>query len=210
MKLHTRVSSRRAGPAGAAFVAALLLFSSPGLSRAQSSSQRRDERRAEMESRQTALRSLSDRAHKAERKGPDTRPLYRQVAEDFEQLQLRNYNLTVAAAPGTKLDYGQVGEEAAEVRRRASRLKSVLALPAVKKDEKKKVAGMSPTPDGVRAAIASLDALVRSFVWNPVFQRPDVLDAENSARAGRELEDILALSEQIREAAGALGKVSRR
>jgi hypothetical protein len=206
MKLHIRMPSRAAAP----FVAAVLLFSSAWLSHAQSASQRRDERRADMEARQRELRGLSERVNKAPRKEPDTRPSYRQVAEDFEQLQLRNYNLTSAVAPGTELDYGRIGEEAAEVRRHASRLRSTLALPSVKKDEKKKRDGGALSPEGVKAAIASLDTLVRSFAWNPVFRRPDVLDAENSARAARELADILALSEQLREAAGTLAKVSRR
>jgi hypothetical protein len=160
-----------------------------------------------MEARQRALRSLSGLNERPARKEPDTRPSYQQVAEDFEQLQLRNYQLSVAAAESeTPLDYDLVGGEAAEVRRRASRLKSALALPAVKGDQKQKKGEEPPTPEGVRAAAASLDALVKSFVWNPVFRRPDVLDAENSAKAARDLEDILRLSEQVRKAAEALGK----
>ena len=163
-----------------------------------------------MEARQRALRTLSDELKKRGKREADTRPSYQQVAEDFEQLQLRNYNLSAAAGSEAPPDYGRIAEEAAEVRRRASRLKSTLALPSVKSEQKQKKVEEAATPEGVKAAVTSLDALVRSFVWNPVFQRPDVLDAENSARAGRELEEILALSERIREAAEALGRVPRR
>ena len=159
-----------------------------------------------MEARQRALRTLSETLKKPPRKEPDTRPSYQQVAEDFQQLQLSNYNLAGSAEPGAKLDYGQITEEAAEVRRRASRLKATLALPSGKKDEKQKKDEEALTPEGVKAAITSLDALVKSFVWNPVFQKPDVLDAENSAKASRELEDILRLSEEIRRSAESLGK----
>ncbi|MET0622868.1 MAG: hypothetical protein ABW250_07810 [Pyrinomonadaceae bacterium] len=202
MKLHVRRLSRGAA---VLFIAAVPLFrSSPA--RAQSAQQRRDAQRADMESRQRALRTLSDELKKRQKKEADTRPLYQQVAEDFEQLQLRNYNLSGAAEPGAALDYARIGEEAAEVRRRAARLKSTLALPAAKKDEKREKAADAPTPEGLKAAISSLDALVKSFVWNPVFQKPDVLDAENSARASRELEEILRLSEHVRAAAEALGK----
>lgn len=204
MKLHVRRLSRGAA-AAVSFAAALLIFpTSPA--HAQSAQQRRDAQRAEMESRQRALRTLSDDLKKRRQKEPDTRPSYQQVAEDFEQLQLRNYNLSGAAEPAAALDYARIGEDAAEVRRRAARLKSTLALPAAKKDGKQERVEASPTPEGLRAAISSLDALVKSFVWNPVFQKPDVLDAENSARAGRELEEILGLSEQVRAAAEALGK----
>lgn len=202
MKLHVRRLSL--GAAAVSFAAALFCSTSPA--RAQSAQQRRDAQRADMESRQRALRTLSDDLKKRQKKEADTRPSYQQVAEDFEQLQLRNYNLSGAAEPAAGLDYARIGEEAAEVRRRAARLKSTLALPAAKKDAKQETVGASPTPEGLRAAVSSLDALVKSFVWNPVFQKPDVLDAENSARAGRELEEILRLSEQIRAAAEALGR----
>lgn len=203
MKLHIRQLSRGAA---VRFAAAVIVLSCAAQARAQSAQQRRDAQRADMEARQRALRTLSDELKKSQRKQPDTRPSYQQVAEDFEQLQLRNYNLSAAAEPGADLDYARVGEEAAEVRRRAARLKSTLALPAAKKDEKQKKEEGAPGPDDLRAAISSLDALVKSFAWNPVFQKPDVLDAENSARASRELEEILRLSEQIRRAAEALGK----
>jgi hypothetical protein len=206
MKLHFRQISRVA-TAGMVFAAAVLPLSRPGLSQAQqTATQRRDERRADMEARQRALRSLSASANRPPRKQPDTRPTYQQVAGDFQQLQLSNYQLAGTAVSKTGLDYVRIAEDSAEVRRRASRLKSALALPAVKKDEKQKKGGEALTPEGVKAAIASLDALVNSFVWNPVFQKPDVLDAENSAKASRELEDILRLSEEIRRSAETLGK----
>jgi hypothetical protein len=207
MKLHTRRLSRGAAYA-VSFAAALLVFPASH-ARAQSAQQRRDAQRAEMESRQRALRTLSDDLKKRRKKEPDTRPSYQQVAEDFEQLQLRNYNLSGAAEPRAELDYARIGEDAAEVRRRAARLKSTLALPAAKKDGRQEASEASHTPEGLRAAISSLDALVKSFVWNPVFQKPDVLDAENSAKAGRELEEILRLSEHVRAAAESLGKLKK-
>ena len=60
------------------------------------------------------------------------------------------------------------------------------------------------------SAAASLNALVNSFVWNPVFQRPGVIDLELSAKASRDLEGIIRLSEQIRRSAEGLGKVAGR
>lgn len=206
MRLDTRRLSRSAEALALSLAAAALLISWPRPSHAQTGTGRREDRRVEMEARQRALRKLSDIAARPQRKPADTRPSYQQVAEDFEQLQLRNHNLSVAAGAGPRLDYAQLVEEAAEVRRRASRLKSTLALPAAKREQKQKQAAEAPTPEGVRAAILSLDALVKSFAWNPVFQRPDVLDAENAAKASRELEEILRLSEQIRHAAEGLGK----
>lgn len=204
MRPNTRRISLAAS-APAAFAALLLCWPAPA--RAQAGPSRRDERRTDMETRQRALRSLDGINARPARKEPGRRSSYQQVAEDFEQLQLRNHHLSVAAAAGPDLDYARIREEAAEIKRRASRLKSALALPSVKGEQKqKKEEPAAATPEGVRAAVASLDALVKSFVWNPVFQKPDVLDAENSAKAGRELEDILRLSAQLREVAEVLGK----
>lgn len=208
MRLHVRQMSR-----GAVFVscAAAAVLLSCAAARAQTPQQRRDAQRADMEARQRALRTLSDDLKKREKKAADTRPSYQQVAEDFQRLQLSNYNLSANAEPGAALDYAQVTEEAAEVRRRASRLKSTLALPAVKDDgDKRKKADEALAPEGLKAAISSLDALVKSFVWNPVFHTPNVLDAENSSKASRELEEILRLSEQIRGAAEAQVKTAKK
>jgi len=60
--------------------------------------------------------------------------------------------------------------------------------------------------EGLRSAAASLDSLVKGFVWNPVFRRPDVVDLEQSSRAGRDLAGIITLSERIRKCAEDLGR----
>jgi hypothetical protein len=205
MKLDKRRTVTCAGVLGALLAAAILL-SSPAESRAQLISTRGDERRAEMEQRQRALRSLSRLLNKPPRTEKVRRPSYKEVAEDFQQLQVKNYELAGVLEPGAQLDYRKVEEEAGEVRQRAGRLKSALALPYAKDDVVGRKVEEALTAERMKAAIASLDKLVNSFAWNPVFHNPDVLDAENSTKAGRELEDILRLSEQIKESARVLGK----
>ncbi len=204
MKPSARRTVTAANAFGALFAAAAFL-APPAPARAQLIATRGDERRAEMEQRQRALRSLSKLLNKPREAEKVRRPSYKEVAEDFQQLQVRNYNLAGVLEPGAQFDYRKIEEEAGEVRQRASRLKSALALPYAKDAEAKKAAE-ALTPERMKLAIASLDKLVNSFAWNPVFHNPDVLDAENSARAGRELEDILRLSEQIKESARALFK----
>ena len=203
MKLRIRRAAAAANVFGVLFVAAMFL-SVPAC--AQLISTRGDERRADMEQRQRALRSLSKLLNRPDRKESVKRPTYKEVAEDFQQLQIRNYNLAGVLEPGARLDFRLIEEEAGEVRHRASRLKSALALPYDRGDPDAKTVSEALTPDRMKAAISSLDKLVNSFAWNPVFHNPDVLDAESSTRAGRELEDILRLSEQIKESARALVK----
>lgn len=200
----------RAVVAVAPFAAAALILISPGATRAQSPAQTREARRVEMETRQRDLWNL-ERAKRrpAER---DERPLYRQVSEDFEKLQLSSYNLSGAIGSTAALDYELIRAEAAEIRKRAARLVTTLKLPAPEKERKQKkgeppaaavVAAVAPD---LKSAIVALESAVKSFVWNPVFQQSGVVDVQNSARAGRDLEDIIKLSEQIRKSAEAAGK----
>jgi hypothetical protein len=163
----------------------------------------------EMEMRQRTLRDLDKMINKRPAKAPDARPAYGDVAEEFKQLQLANYSLAGVTDPKVELDYARVRKESAEVRKRAMRLKSYLSLPEVEEPPKTDKAAEMQTPEALRSAIGKLDALVNSFAWNPVFQKPDVVDLEQSTKASRDLAGILSLSEQIRKSAEELGKGAR-
>jgi hypothetical protein len=200
MLIHTR---RLGLPARASLLtaaAAVALSLLPAL-RLNAQSSQRDARRAEMETRQRALWSLEDLKKKPRSKSRDTRPEYKDVKEDFEQLQLRNYALSGAAAEGVALDYALIRDEAAEVKRRATRLKDTLSLPKLEEERRADKGEEAPGPEGLKAAVTSLDAMVNSFVWNPVFQRPDRFDVEQSSKASRDLAGIIRLSEEIRRRA---------
>ena len=178
----------------------------PGAPRAQSSRSERDARRAEMEMRQRVLWNLERLKNGRPAKAADKRPAYRDVAEHFEQLQLRNYSLSGAAVQGAPLDYALIKREAAGVKKHASRLKGYLSLPEPEEGHESNKGGETLTPEGLSSAIASLDALVNSFVWNPVFRRPDVVDVEQSSKASRDLAGIVNLSERIQRCAEELSK----
>jgi hypothetical protein len=193
----------------AALVVLAFVALSPAAARAQSSQAAqaaRDARRMEMEMRQRTLRDLDKMINKRPAKAPDARPAYGEVAEEFKQLQLVNYSLAGVADPKVELDYARVRKESAEVRKRAARLKSYLSLPEVEEPQKTDKAAEMQTPEALRSAIGKLDALVNSFAWNPVFQKPDVVDLEQSTKASRDLAGILSLSERIRKSAEELGK----
>jgi dGTP triphosphohydrolase len=199
---HTR-RLKSATIAALAFVAL-----SPAGARAQSSQAARDReaRRIDMEMRQRTLRDLDKSINKKPSKAPDARPAYNEVAEEFKRLQLVNYSLAGMTDPKVPLDYARVRKESAEVRKRAARLKSFLSLPEVEADDRQDKADGIQTPEALRAAVGRLDSLVNSFAWNPVFQKPDVVNLEQSAKASRDLAGILGLSELIRKSAEELGR----
>lgn len=204
---HTR---RLAHAASVSLAALFVVALTPRAPRAQILPQAaRDTRRAEMDVRQRTLRELERLKKRSAAKTPDRRPLYTEVAGEFQQLQIVNYSLAGAADPKVALDYARVRRESAEVRKRAARLKAFLSLPEVAEPGKPDDAAGIQTPEALRTAVGRLDALVNSFVWNPVFQKPDVIDLEQSSKASRDLTGIIGLSEQIRKSAEELARGAR-
>ena len=196
--------TRRHGLATRAALSALFLFALAHThARAQTSQAMRDARRTDMIVRQRALHDLDKMKENPHQKPPVSRLAYREAAAAFRHLQLVNYSLAEVANPKVALDYARVRKESGEVRKRASLLKEYLSLPEVEKQEK---GAEIRTPEALREAIRRLDALVNSFVWNPVLQKPDVVDLEQSRQASRDLAGIIVLSERIRRSADELGK----
>ncbi len=205
--MRNLINPSRPRPRARLALAALLLFALAHTSaHAQTPQAMRDARRTDMIIRQRALHDLDKMKNSRPARPPSTRPAYREVAEEFKRLQLVNYSLAGAADPKVGLDYARVKKESAEVRKRAARLKSYLSLPAVGDAQKQERAAEIQTPEALRAAVGKLDALVNSFAWNPVFQKPDVVDLEQSTKASRDLAGIISLSELIRKSADELGK----
>src|SRR5688572_9029084 len=195
----------------AALVTAAVLLSPPVAPRAQSAQTARGARRIETEAMpQRSLRDFERPLYKPPPRPRRIRPSYQEVAEDFKQLQLRNYNLFQAAGRGAPLDYARIRSEAAEVKRRALRLKESLLLPELNDELEPEAGAEISSPEGLKSAAASLNSVVNSFVWNPVFQSPGVIDLEKSSKAGRDLEEIIRLSEQIRRRAEGFGKTAAK
>lgn len=184
----------------------LIIPASSPVVRAQSSTQStREARRTDLENRQRDLWNLERAKRRPADKKRDARPAYQQVSEDFEKLQLSSYNLSGAVESVPVLNYGLIQDEAAEIRKRAARLMTALQLPEVEREQKEKKRVEELPAQDLKSNVASLDELVKSFVWNPVFQQSGLVDVENSTKARRDLEGILKLSEQIRKSAKAAG-----
>jgi hypothetical protein len=212
MRDYTRLHVTRTHAALAAAVAAfVVILLTPSALRAQTQAMReREAKRQEAQARQWALRNLDKIKNEPPENPNDTRPTFAEVARDFEQLQLVNNTLAGAAQGGDALDYDVIKKHSGEVRKRAARLRSCLALPEVKEQEAQSRVPETGTPAALKSAVASLDALVNAFAWNPVFHRPNVVDLEDSAKAARDLAGIISLSERINKSAGEMSKTAKR
>lgn len=195
------------GKAAALTCGALFLVTATGGSAfAQGTGSRRtpSERRVEQFNRQGEQyeRDQLERDHKGASDKPGDRKRAQEVAaqvrKDFEDLQAGYNRIVIAMSSPKGFDYDSVSDSVADVHRCAARLKSNLALPRPKGDEEHKARGEA-APEQVEAALLALRKHVYSFVTNPLFEAPAVLDVEQAGKASRDLDRIIEISDGIRK-----------
>ncbi len=163
------------------------------------------ERERQMRDRELALRNL-ERDRNRVTTDQQLRLPYEQINEDFKRIQIVNNELMSAAYGSAALDFRNVSEATAEIKRRASRLKTNLVLPDIDKDEKRQKSQDATEAAQLKSALSALDKLIMSFVTNPVFKSTGVVDSQLSVKARRDLEDIIELSDRIKKNAEKLSK----
>lgn len=158
-------------------------------------------------------REMMERALEAELSSPSERDLrlaLAQIKEDFLRIQVVNHELMRAASRGNGLDLKLVAKSASEIKKRAERLKRNLVLPATEKRPKGLTAEAWGEPEQLRSSLSALDALILRFVSNPVFKSVTIVDAQLSAKARRDLEEIIELSSQLKKGSEQLHKAAQK
>jgi hypothetical protein len=145
--------------------------------------------------REMRLRNLGEQNKQPTEK--EQRLALAQIKEDFERMQVVNNQMMRAVATGDSLDYKLVSESLEEINRRAKRLKENLRMQDVEAKEGggDKVAGVAD----VKASLSTLDDFIMSFVQSPLFQNPKLIDADQRAKAGSDLENIIGLSRDTKK-----------
>jgi hypothetical protein len=132
-----------------------------------------------------------------------------QMKDDFRRIQVLRNDVVRHLQSGKPLDYKFIARQSEEINKRAARLKTHL-LRETPAGEKK-----APEPQGDIESAQLTEALVRmchridSFTENPLFKIPEVVDVKDAQKAGRDLHDILQLSEVIGKSAERLEKTNR-
>ena len=134
-----------------------------------------------------------------------------QTLDDFRQLQTVNNKMMAAAMPTDAPDYKMIAAATTEIRKRAVRLKDVLALPAT--DEAEEATPPKPqstvaSANSIKAQLLRLDKLVMGFVSNPLFRSPNTINPQLSTKARRDLDGIIDLSQSVRKYADKLSKAT--
>jgi hypothetical protein len=126
-----------------------------------------------------------------------------QLKQDFKRIQVINNSLR-AAAVSTTADYKFITNLALEMKKRAQRLLTNLALPAI---DEKSASQQRIQPDARMKVLSDLiDERVVSFISSPLFKEMSAVDIDMSIKASRDLKDIMSLCESMKRKAEALAK----
>ena len=130
------------------------------------------------------------------------------IDEDLGYLEAAGRYLSRTASRGSSLDLKAVGKTAAEVARRAGRLRDSLALPNPQAGVSEREERDITNSEQLRETISALSALMADAVSNPVL-RGYLLEPKMSAKAWRDLGEIVELGGRVKAGSELLVKDGR-
>ena len=128
--------------------------------------------------------------------------LMAQTEEDFNRILTLHNEIARAISSKNALDYGFISEATTEIRKRASRVQSSLGLRLSDEDAPVK----QKTEPEIKDSLIKLCKEIRAFVTNPTIENPNTVDAQQLARAKRDLAGFIQLSGLIKKDAEKLSK----
>ena len=153
-------------------------------------------RMQEMTRRELQLNSLGGD------KGPPNDPkrsqaMMDQVSEDFQRILTLHNEIVRAITANQSLSYQFISDATGEIRKRAARLQSSLKLqkPAPPTENRETDLKVMQTKD----ELLLLCKQIESFVRNPIIDKPGTVDAQQLAKARKDLQSIVELSDAIRK-----------
>jgi hypothetical protein len=129
-----------------------------------------------------------------------------QTKQDFKRIQIIRNDVIDYLVAKKPLDYKLVSEQAAEINKRANRLKTFLMPSAPVEKEAEKDAAPHADYDGeqLKGALVKLCNTIYSFTGNAMFKDPATVDIQKAASAGGDLLAIIELSDNVKRSADRL------
>jgi hypothetical protein len=124
--------------------------------------------------------------------------LFPEIKKDFSTLQTTNNDLMRSVFVSNVINYGAIADAMSEIRKRALHLKQNLMLPKLS----------DPPPvnqteirndQQLKVSLLTLDRSVMSFVKNPIFQSPAVIDQTSAMNATHDLEGIIQITDIVKK-----------
>jgi hypothetical protein len=156
-----------------------------------------ERRRREQERMMNSL--LLESAMKRQPERPAPTLAYDQIREDYAHLQIANNQMIGAVSSREQLDYKVIATAVTEIAQRANRLKRNLILPEPEVKGRHEAPQAISTTEQLMSALLVLDKTIMSFVNNPLFRNPKIVDAKGSVQIRRDLEEMVALSKRVKK-----------
>jgi hypothetical protein len=137
------------------------------------------------------------------------RNLFPQINEDFQRIQVIHNEIVRMLQPDKGLNYDRLADLTSDLKKRSARLRENLALPQPEKSDTPPTRSDAIDDAHLKKTIADLHDVIVNFVANPLFKNLGVVDAKVIDAAGKNLDDILGLSEEIKREAKLLGKTAK-
>lgn len=153
---------------------------------------------------ESSNRALNGDPGRNERPSPSRRPLFAsQISLDLKRMRALNLDLKQAVSPSGALDLNFVARSAAEINRRAKRLKSNLAFPKPEQHAQRRSAAKL---DELRAAIPILESAMTDFAGTSTLNNGRGIDAKLRTRAAGDLNEVIELSDWLKKSSKKLAK----
>lgn len=122
-----------------------------------------------------------------------------EIKEDFEKIQKINDEILRLNSGKTSLDFAAVSKRAAEINRRAARLKTNLF--AAEPKQKKNAALKPPAAEAhdVKRLLIDLDKAINEFVHSSIFQNIKLVDSRASLDAQNDLEAVIKITSLLKK-----------
>lgn len=165
-------------------------------------------RQQDMSSREWQLRNFGKDFGRPKDKR-QVEALMAQTEEDFNRILTLHNEIARAIASESSLNYQFISDATSEIKKRASRVQSTLALGLSEEETattEKSDASKNPQ---LKDSLIKLCHQIRSFVTNPTIENPNTVDAKQLTKARYDLDSLIRLSGQIKKDAGKLGKAQK-
>ena len=141
--------------------------------------------------------------------GPE-RSVLPQIKEDFERIQLIEREMITSVFVAKLVDYQQILKTSAEIRKRATRLKTNLAYPEPPNRDNSRTSRAGHEDEDIKVSLTNLDQAIMSFVMNPIFQlQQQVVESRLAIKATSDLMDIVELSDTLKKHAQRLEREAK-
>lgn len=155
--------------------------------------------------REIALRGVGTNSGNRKRDERVERAALQRLKDDFEQIQMIRLGMIRDIKAGRLFEYKRLSSDAGEIKKRASRLQTSLALfhsQEAGQQPEKAVFNERETQD----AASDLCLEISSFIQNPLFKLNGAYRAVDAADAGRSLDRVISLAATIKKSAEILSK----